>query len=81
MKRINEHKPVYRFVLLYKFVSVNQITLIDQNFNENIFNVTPYNNKLILGDIGKYESCIEKIEDINYIEYQNLAALSYNHYI
>ena len=71
MKRINEHKPVYRFVLPYKFENVNQITLIDQNFNENMFNVTPYNNKLILGDIGNYESCVDKIEDINYKVYNS----------
>jgi hypothetical protein len=71
MKRINGTKPIYRYTLPYIFENINQITLIDHNFNDSMFNITPYNNKLILGEIGEHETCVDKFEDINYKTYNS----------
>ena len=71
MIRINEMKPIYRYNLPYKFENINQITLIDHNFNNSLFNITPYNNKLIIGEINNSETSVDKYEDINYKTYNS----------
>ena len=70
MTKINETKPIYRYKLPYIFENVTQITLTDHNFNNNMFNITPYNNKLVIGDIGEYDICSDKFEDINFKNYK-----------
>ena len=71
MSRVDETKPIYRYILPYEYNNVYQITLVDQNFNNNMFNITPYNNKLIIGELNDYEICIDKLEDINYKFFNN----------
>ncbi len=68
--KINNEKPIYRYKLPYKISNVNQISLIDHNFNGNLFNITPYNNKLMIGEIGDYNINIDKLEDISYKYYK-----------
>lgn len=66
LEKLDIDKPIYRYKLPYKLNNVTRLALIDQNFNKNIFNISPYNNKMIFADIGDFETKIDKIEDINY---------------
>ena len=67
LKKVDSaNKPIYRYTLPYAMDNVTHITLVAQNFNKNIFNISPYNNKMIIADIGEYDVTIDKIDDISY---------------
>jgi hypothetical protein len=66
LQKIDEEKPIYRYELPYIIDNMMQLTLIEQNFNKIMFNISPYNNKFNLADVGDYEPTTEKSEYINY---------------
>jgi hypothetical protein len=72
MNKIDEKKPIYRYNLPYTLENVVQISLIEQNFNNSLFNITPYNNKLIIGNINaREEQYIDKSDNISYKYYNS----------
>jgi len=44
----SENKTIYRYKLPYVLENVMQITFLDHNFTNNLYNITPYNNLLVL---------------------------------
>lgn len=71
-----EGSLIYKYRLPYVLENVMQITLMDQNIDNNIYNVTPYNNILKICNLDDYEGDdkiganykYESIDGVNYLE-------------
>jgi hypothetical protein len=66
---VENTNSIYRYNLPYRLENVMQIMLLDQNFNNNMYNITPYNNMLIL----------EELEEANQIENEENTLMEYNY--
>lgn len=67
LKQIDDEKPIYRYELPYQMENVVQLMLKDHNFGKLDYNVTPYNNHLVIKKTGDYNDESDKLEDIHYL--------------
>lgn len=69
LQKINNR--VYRYKLPFGLENVMQITLLDHNINNNMYNITPYNNILKIDGIEMEDNSNIKNDDIMVYKIEN----------